>query len=106
MAILDASWHRRDQGTGVASQMAGRGCGTRWESGVVSGTCMGLRSELLGQYSAEVHAIEELPSSKRRGSSGTARAAGGHCHCIRYGVMSPVVLVAIRERGRNRDRQA
>jgi hypothetical protein len=74
MAIVDASWHRRDQGTGVASQMAGRGCGTRWER--------------VSPSSKEDEAVRE------RRERLVAVVAD-----IRYGVMSPVVLVAIRETG-------
>jgi hypothetical protein len=68
---------------------------------------MGLRSELLVEYSAELHALEELLSSKEDEAVQERRERLLRVVAdIRYGVMSPVVLVAIRERGQNRDRQA
>jgi hypothetical protein len=68
---------------------------------------MGLRSELLDEYSAELHALEELLSSKEDEAVQERRERLLRVVAdIRYGVMSPVVLVAIRERGQNRDRQA
>jgi hypothetical protein len=68
---------------------------------------MGLRSELLVEYSAELHALEKLLSSKEDEAVQERRERLLRVVAdIRYGVMSPVVLVAIRERGQNRDRQA
>jgi hypothetical protein len=68
---------------------------------------MGLRSEVLAKYSAGLHALEELPSSKEDEAVQERRERlVAVVADIRYGVMSPVVLVAIRKRGWNRDRQA
>jgi hypothetical protein len=68
---------------------------------------MGLRWELLDEYSAELHALGELPSSREDEAVQERRAWLLRVVAdIQHGVMSPVVLLAIRERGRNRDRQA
>jgi hypothetical protein len=56
-----------------------------------SGTCMGSRSELLENYSAELHALEELPSSKEDGAVQERRERlVAVVADIRYGGMNPV----------------
>ena len=68
---------------------------------------MGLRWELVEEYSAELHELEKSPASRRDEAARARREwllrVVAH---VRDGVMSPLVLVALRERGRNRGRHA
>ena len=62
------------------------------ENGVFSGTCMGLPSELLGKYSAELQALEKLLSSKADEAAQERRERlVAVVADMRYVVMSPVV---------------
>jgi hypothetical protein len=66
---------------------------------------MGLRWELLDKYSAELRALNELPSTRQDDAAqGRREWLLRVVADIQHGVMSPLVLVAIRER-RERDRR-
>jgi hypothetical protein len=68
---------------------------------------MGLRWELVEEYSAELHALEKSPAS-RRDEAGRRRREWllRVVDDLQHGVKSPLLLLAIRERGQNRGRQA
>jgi hypothetical protein len=67
----------------------------------IGGLCMGLRWELLEEYAAELRALEQLPSTKKDDAARERRDWLVRVVAdIKDGVMSPVVLFAIRERKR------
>jgi hypothetical protein len=71
------------------------------------GLCMGLRLELLDEYSAELRALEESASSKEDDAARERREWLLRVVAdLRVGAMTPTVLVAIQKRRRNRDEHA
>jgi hypothetical protein len=68
---------------------------------------MGLRLELLDEYSAELRALEESASSKEDDAARERREWLLRVVAdLRVGAMTPTVLVAIQKRRRNRDEHA
>jgi hypothetical protein len=67
---------------------------------------MGLRGDLIDEYSAELRSLEEQPSSRDdEGLQERRKWLVQIVADLRDGAMTPTVLVAIQERGWNRDRQ-
>jgi hypothetical protein len=73
----------------------------------ISGTIHGLSRDLLDEYSAELRSLGEQPSSREDERLQERRKWLIQIVAdLRDGAMTPTVLVAIQERGRNSDRQA
>lgn len=76
-------------------------------SGVFWGLCMGLRWDLLDEYSAELRTLAEQPSSIEDKRLQERRKWLLHVVAnLRVGAMTPTVLATIQKRRRNRDEQA
>jgi hypothetical protein len=68
---------------------------------------MGLRLELIDEYSAELSALEALHSSQEDDAAQERRDWLLRVVAdLRVGAMTPTVLVAIQKRRRNRDEHA